>query len=238
VLASDDKVTIIATGPLTNIAEFITTYPRLKDKIQKIVIMGGAIHVKGNIQALDSKSDNTVAEWNIYADPKAAEIVFSSKIPVTLVPLDATNQVPMTEEFYKSLSQQSQPALKLIYQLLKVIVDNYGMEIFINEFYLWDTLSAMICLDPKIAVTEVMSILVNLETAQTKHVEDDPKRSSIHVATKIPDAELILTRLIKELKSNLLVESKSTHTNLFKKPKIVQSNETLPQGTRSISGGH
>jgi inosine-uridine nucleoside N-ribohydrolase len=129
--SNSEKITILATGPLTNIAEFITKYPHLKEKIEKIVIMGGAINVKGNIQALDSKSTNTVAEWNIYADPKAAEIVFLSQIPITLVPLDATNQVPMTKEFFESLSKkQFQPELKLMYQLLKVIIDEFGMDYF------------------------------------------------------------------------------------------------------------
>jgi len=228
---SEEKITILATGPLTNIAEFIEKYPHLKDKIEKIVIMGGAINVKGNIQALDSKSDNTVAEWNIYADPKAAEIVFLSKIPVTLVPLDATNQVPMTKEFYDSLSQQLQPGLKLIYQLLKVIVDNFGMDLFLKEFYLWDPLAAMICYDPQIAITEPMSVLVDLNTAQVKRINEGSNNSSlINVATKIPEAQLLLRRLIDEIKLNLInIQSRTTPTNIFQMPQVKTGNTQEPQ---------
>lgn len=218
----DEKVTILATGPLTNIAEFIQTHPQLKDKIEKIVIMGGAVNVEGNIQALDHNSNNTVAEWNIYADPKAAEIVFTSNIPVTLVPLDATNQVPMTKEFYDSLSHQLQPGLKLIYQLLTVIVDNFGMEVFLNHFYLWDPLAAMICFDPEIALTESMPILIELKNARTKCVDKGHIGSSIiNVATKIIDAQLILKRFIDEIKLNLInFQNKATPISIFSTPNI------------------
>ncbi len=197
----NNKISILATGPLTNVADFIEKYPHLKNKIEKIFIMGGAVHVKGNIQALDPTSDNTVAEWNIYADPKAAQIVFTSQIPVTLVPLDATNQVPMTKKFYETLSKESQPELKLIYLMLKDIIDSIGLEAFLRDFYLWDPLSAIIISDPTRAKIETFPMVIDLKTAQTKHVDDtSPAFSMIHVATHIPHAELVLDRLINDLK--------------------------------------
>src|SRR5437868_10795927 len=122
VLQENEKVSILATGPLTNIAQLIQTHSGLLPKIEKIFIMGGAIIAKGNIKALLKDSENTEAEWNIFADPKAADIVFASKLPIVLVPLDATNQVPMTEKFYYSLSTKLNPLLQLIYLLLKDIV--------------------------------------------------------------------------------------------------------------------
>ena len=208
IAGNDKKITVVATGPLTNIAEFIkadvAAETGLINQIEKIVIMGGAVSVDGNIKALDKESENELAEWNIYADPKAADIVFSSGIPITLVPLDATNQVPMTEKFYNSLSTQIHPALQLIYQMLKVIVDNIGMEGFINHFYLWDPLAAMICVDPMLAVTESMPLIIDPQTAQTKRVENGS--SMIDVATKIPQPELILDKLINEIKSNLIAQ--------------------------------
>lgn len=214
---SNEKIVFLATGPLTNIAEFILAYSHLKNKIEKIVIMGGAVNVHGNIKALDPESDNLVAEWNIYADPKAAQIVFSSQIPVTLVPLDATNQVPMTKEFYECLSVQSQSGLKLIYQLLKTLIDDLGMETFLKEFYLWDPLAAMICIHPHLAITESKAIFMNLENAQTKSVEDSFQSSgTINVALNILHPENILTQLINEIKLNYLNASKHlTRQSIF-----------------------
>jgi inosine-uridine nucleoside N-ribohydrolase len=200
--SNHEKITFLATGPLTNIAEFIKAYPYLKNKIEKIVIMGGAIHVKGNIQEVDSQSKNAVAEWNIYADPKAAQIVFSSNIPIILVPLDATNQVPITKDFYKKVSQDDLPNIKLIYRLFKDIVDLIGEDLFFKKFYLWDPLAAIICLDPDVAITKKMAIQMNLETAQIKQVDPSIDSSSIiNIATNIPRADRVLGRMINEIHS-------------------------------------
>ena len=199
---SKEKIVILATGPLTNIAQFIQAYPQLKNKISKIVIMGGAVRVPGTIRVMDPDSDNTVAEWNIYADPKAADIVFQSGIPITLVPLDATNQVPMTKEFYDLLSKQERPDLKLIYQLLKVIVDKFGMDQFLNEFYLWDPLAAMIAIDPKFANVESLQLTVTQDTAQTKEVDHSESGNKIDVAMQVPDAKNILTIFFDSIKKS------------------------------------
>lgn len=233
---SNEKITILATGPLTNIAEFVKKYPDLKNRIEKIVMMGGAVEVKGNIQAIDPESKNTVAEWNIYADPQAADIVFSSKIPVTLVSLDATNQVPMTKAFYDHLSQQLHPELKLIYQFLKDIVDVFGMDFFLSEFYLWDPLAAMICANPDIAITENIPILMDLQTAQTRPVTKDTEGvCMITVATKIQNSQFILQNYMEELKSNLINAklNKSGTSNFFQSIPRLQREIIPPQNTRT-----
>jgi pyrimidine-specific ribonucleoside hydrolase len=80
-LKSDTKVTIIATGPLTNLGIALTLYPEIKDKIEFISIMGGTIGI-GNVSA--------VAEANIYNDPEAADIVFKSGIPIAMFGLNVT----------------------------------------------------------------------------------------------------------------------------------------------------
>lgn len=200
IVSSKQPVTILATGPLTNIAEFIKQYPALIPNVQKIIFMGGAVNVPGNIKALDSDSPNTVAEWNVYADPKAAQIVFTSGIPIVLVPLDATNQVPMTKEFFESVSHHKQADLKLIHDLLKMIIDELGMNVFLNDFYLWDSLAAMVCADDSIAQFTEIPIVLDVETAHTKPVtKDTPGMSLISVATKINNPQNILKQLVGEI---------------------------------------
>ena len=80
----------IALGPLTNLARAIGKDPRLVDRIDEIVVMGGAVEVPGNVTAH--------AEFNIYNDPAAAEIVFSSGIPIKLVGLDVCDRVFVQRE--------------------------------------------------------------------------------------------------------------------------------------------
>ncbi len=86
---SDDKITIVPTGPLTNIATFLLAYPHLKHKIKRISLMGGGIF-RGNI--------TPVAEFNIFVDPEAAEIVFGSGVPITMCGLDVTHKALVYQE--------------------------------------------------------------------------------------------------------------------------------------------
>lgn len=80
---STEKVTIVPTGPLTNIATFLLAFPHLKNRLERISLMGGGIF-RGNMTPL--------AEFNIYADPEAASIVFNSGIPITMCGLDVTHK--------------------------------------------------------------------------------------------------------------------------------------------------
>ncbi len=82
---SSGDLTLIALGPLTNVALAIRREPDIKDRIREIFVMGGAVEVGGNV--------TPYAEFNIYDDPRAANIVFDSGIPVTLVGLDVCERV-------------------------------------------------------------------------------------------------------------------------------------------------
>ncbi len=75
-----ERLTVIALGPLTNVARALRRSPRLADQVERIVVMGGAVETPGNVTAH--------AEFNTYNDPTAAAEVFESGAPVTLVPLD------------------------------------------------------------------------------------------------------------------------------------------------------
>lgn len=89
ILNSEQKITIVAIGPLTNIALLIKSYPEVIKNINQLSIMGGACN-GGNC--------TPVAEFNIYVDPDAAKIVFDSGIPITMFGLDVTHQIPMYKE--------------------------------------------------------------------------------------------------------------------------------------------
>ena len=76
-------VTLCALGPLTNLGMAFVKAPDIKERVQEIVLMGGGLFEGGNI--------TPAAEFNIYVDPEAADIVFHSGIPITQVPLDVTH---------------------------------------------------------------------------------------------------------------------------------------------------
>ena len=86
---SEEKITLVPTGPLTNIAILLLCYPHLKEKIEKIVLMGGGAYT-GN--------SNAVAEFNILADPEAANIVFASGVQIVMCGLDVTLKAIIREK--------------------------------------------------------------------------------------------------------------------------------------------
>ena len=105
-------VRILALGPLTNIAEALEREPSVAKSIQEIVIMGGAIRVPGNLGDGGAfQTSNKTAEWNIFVDPWAARIVFRSHIPILLVPLDATNKVPIDLAFLREFQAHAHSSL-------------------------------------------------------------------------------------------------------------------------------
>ena len=92
--ASDRPVTLIPTGPLTNVALLLATYPDVAQHIERIVLMGGAI-TEGNI--------TPAAEFNIWVDPEAAARVFASGLDVTMIGLDITHRALMTADHAERL---------------------------------------------------------------------------------------------------------------------------------------
>lgn len=106
-----EKIDIIAIGPLTNIAMALFKYPDLKTKIKKIIIMGGS-----------TKFGNTTpaAEFNIYVDPEAAEIVFNSGIKIYMFGLDVTMKSYLTDNDFNRLNKLTSPQAKFIYDCLQI----------------------------------------------------------------------------------------------------------------------
>ena len=98
-------VTLCALGPLTNIALALVREPRVASRIAQIVAMGGGFFEGGNI--------TPTSEFNIYADPHAARVVFEAGIPITLIPLDCTHQALTTSariEKFRAMKNRSGPA--------------------------------------------------------------------------------------------------------------------------------
>jgi inosine-uridine nucleoside N-ribohydrolase len=142
---SPQKVTILALGPLTNLAEAIQRQPALIKNTEAIVIMGGALEVIGNVGY--SGIDNQVAEWNFYIDPLAAQIVLDSGAPIMLAPLDATNDVPVSLEFYRLLkANRRTPEAKFVHELLTNQLDFIAS----GGYYFWDPLAAGLLADPSL----------------------------------------------------------------------------------------
>jgi len=138
-------VRVLALGALTNLTNLTcATAPAL----QELIIMGGAINVPGNVR--DSEefvSPTRKSEWNFFADPLAASKVLSSDLPITLIPLDATNQVPVKIPFIDQFTKMARcPVGRMTAQILESIRPHAEEGIF----YAWDPLAAVYLLHPDV----------------------------------------------------------------------------------------
>tara|TARA_Y100000590_G_scaffold457933_1_gene611593 strand:- start:2449 stop:3393 length:945 start_codon:yes stop_codon:yes gene_type:complete len=108
---SQDQIYLCPTGPLTNIALSLQKDPSIKEKIKEIVFMGGAAMCLGNT--------TPSAEFNIYVDPHAANIVLSSGIPLTMMGLDVTHQVNVNKKVIKSMNENNNKSSKFFGELME-----------------------------------------------------------------------------------------------------------------------
>lgn len=182
--ASRQPVKIIAIGPLTNLAEAFERAPAIKDRIQAIYVMGGAINVHGNLREVGLQTKNRWAEWNIYLDPRAADIVFTQQIPIVLVPLDVTNRLPIDEAFYQAVKRShSSVAGRMLYALLQRNVNQLQSK----QWFFWDPLAAVIATDESIAEYDYLPVKVvtqpELKSGQT--LVDAKQGQMLKVAVKV-----------------------------------------------------
>lgn len=188
---SPQPVTVLALGPLTNVASALEATPELVENIASVVVMGGAVDVDGSFVS----DENTSAEWNIYSDPHAARLVFESGVPITLVPLDATNEVPVTPEFVEKLeAEKSTPAAEFVATLL----ENNAESIASGSYYFWDPLAAVVLSNPDLVTLSPRDVTVidipgHPEDGRTKPVANG---SDILVATA-PDGNEVEAALLE-----------------------------------------
>jgi len=136
--SAECPVTIVATGPLTNVALFVTLYPELRNRI-RIVLMGGTFE-GGNI--------HPTAEFNILHDPEAAHIVFHSGVCLTMIPLDLTHQVLVTEDILGKIRALNTPFAKNMAGLVEFFRDSYQKTFGFSSPPLHDPCAVAYVLDP------------------------------------------------------------------------------------------
>ncbi|MCY4114637.1 MAG: nucleoside hydrolase [Chloroflexi bacterium] len=110
--ASPEPVTVIALGPLTNVAAALQRDPAAMQRAAAIVVMGGSLHAGGNV--------TPHAEFNFYVDPEAADVVLASGLPVIVTPLDVTHQLAVSDETVESrLLSDSEPRSAFLGELIR-----------------------------------------------------------------------------------------------------------------------
>ncbi|GAA2889527.1 nucleoside hydrolase [Streptosporangium fragile] len=180
-LEAGEPVTVLATGPLTNLAWCLDHHPEVEARIEEVVFMGGALDVPGNV---DQPGHDGSAEWNVYWDPEAAKRVFDSSLPITLFPLDVTDRVPVTTAFAHAFGRHyGKPLSDLAGSLLALTFGT--LETTGLPYCCWDSLTTSYLAEPGICDFDVVHCDVVTEGAgQGRTVRDAagrPVRSAVAV---------------------------------------------------------
>ena len=150
---SDERtLTIVACGPLTNVATAMAQSPGLASRLERISIMGGAIGL-GNV--------TPSAEFNIFADPEAAAAVLDSGVPITLVPLEVTHQALATDDVVRRIADLGTPVAEMSVALMRFFAEAYQREFGFDAPAVHDPCAVAAVIDPSIVPTRHMNVTID-----------------------------------------------------------------------------
>jgi inosine/uridine nucleosidase len=153
IMRSTGDITLVPTGPLTNIAMAIRKEPRIVQEVQEVVLMGGA-YTRGN--------STPAAEFNIYADPEAAAIVFAAGWPLTMVGLDLTHQALATPAVLQRIAELGTPVARVAAELMEFFRESYRRNAGFDSPPVHDPCAVARVIDPQ--VMQCVDAFVAVET--------------------------------------------------------------------------
>lgn len=179
--ADAGTIDILALGPLTNIARLVQEHPESAKRIGRVIAMGGAVYEPGNI--------GPRAEFNIAADPEAAEIVFGAGLKVTLIPLDVTRKVRATRDDTAMLQQTGVPAAVAS----GALIDAYFQSTTGGESRpLHDPCVMLLALDENLFDCETLKLSVDTGTTRDAGaLSVDDSGSPVSVALRVESAAVL-----------------------------------------------
>ena len=158
VLKSDQPVTLVATGPLTNLALALKMNPKIKENLEEIVIMGGSFQ-HGNV--------TPAAEFNILVDAEAASIVFNSGINVVMVGLDVTRKVLVYPSVIERMSKIDNKAASLFVDLMEFFNKSQKEVFGWDGGPLHDPLTIAYLMDPTVLEVRKMNVQIDTKSEQS-----------------------------------------------------------------------
>ena len=149
------EVTIVAIGPLTNIAQAIRAEPRFAENVKRLVIMGGAIALlpdgAGNI--------TPNAEFNFWVDPEAAYVTLRAGIPIELSPLNVSRKSALTKDWYEKMVAVSNPLTELLKETLGKRFETDPA----RSWFMYDQIAVASIIDPTLVTSEELYVDVNID---------------------------------------------------------------------------
>jgi inosine-uridine nucleoside N-ribohydrolase len=159
IVEASRPVTLVATGPLTNVAALLLAHPEVAERLHEIVVMGGST-ARGNV--------TPYAEFNVYVDPEAASIVLGSGLPVTLCGLNVTHQARATGDVLDRIAALGTPLARICVELLTFFSASYRRAFGFDAPPLHDPVAVARVIDPTIVTTVEANVTVELAGTYTR----------------------------------------------------------------------
>lgn len=172
-----EPITLIMTGPLTDLARALDVDLDIEKHIKKLYWMGGSLDDHGNVAMVNADGSQ---EWNSFWDPYAVKRVFDSNISIQMVGLESTEEIPLNDELRQHwASLRKYPAMDLVGQGYSLIIS-----IPSAELYLWDVLTTVSALYPEVVKTEKAKATVITDGMSAGSFRRDPNGREVDIVTK------------------------------------------------------
>jgi purine nucleosidase len=192
--AATQPVTVLLTGPCSTLVQALALDPSLAARIGQVVWMGGAVDVPGNVRTYNQ---NGTAEWNVFWDPIGAQQLLTYELPLTLIPLDVTNQVPVNLAFLRRLARQtSHPLSQLAGQFWATTVAT--IPTYEYTYFMWDVLATSFLAIPEAFEVETLELDIIAAGANAGRTLRQPGSGHWVRVAKHVDTEAFYTYMLQQ----------------------------------------
>lgn len=167
IMNAPGKVTLVPVGPLTDIADLLENEPKVKDKIDEIILMGGSVYYGYNM------SRGMAREYNIRGDSKAAQVVFTSGVPIVMIGLDVTAMMQPSDEDMAALAATEKPLAKACHELYEYWAETNRQRGRSTTPTMFDSVAVAVVFQRDLCKYEEMRIQVD-DLGFTRKVEGEP----------------------------------------------------------------
>ncbi|AKJ42722.1 nucleoside hydrolase [Pragia fontium] len=199
------EITLVAIGPLTNIAHAIQLYPEMVNAVAEIVIMGGVFNVEGYIK-----------DTNFGIDPEAAHVVLTSGANITLVPMDATVQTQMLHQDLDRIAEINTPLSEFLVETIRPWIDYSIQTRKLPGCWIHDVLVVAWLLDHRVATTVTRYVDVALEGVLTRGTtwQRDPHNLRLDVGIAPPQGKPVT--VLKNVDNQKLLSIIHHNLNIYR----------------------
>ena len=200
----NSPVTVLITCPLTTVSDLLRKHPELKKGIDRLIWIGGAVKVAGNLDknTIPAEVANPEAEWNIFFDPRGSEWLFeNTSFPIILFPLDVTDQARLTTDFKEKLAAQASR-----FRYSRLVSQGYGLTKNEPFYEMWNTVTTTYLAHPEFfEKPKKMKLKIVTEGFSQGAIRQSPSGRSVHVVFNIAKKKQFYNYILEQFKRDSLL---------------------------------